>query len=187
MNIFYLDKDPVKCAKMHVDKHVVKMIVEYAQLLSTAHRVLDGTESVELSKNGRKIKRYRFDDNYKESTYYLACHINHPSAVWARQSSLNYRWLYELFVALCDEYTYRYNKRHATDEKLRVALALTPTNIPGCAFTQPTPAMNHYPECIVEGDSLKSYHNYYIKAKKSFAKWTKRNTPNWYIFEKNMV
>ena len=68
---------------MHVDKHVVKMIVEYAQLLSTAHRVLDGNESIELSKNGRKIKRYRFDDNYKEATYYLACHISHPSAVWA--------------------------------------------------------------------------------------------------------
>ena len=89
MNVFYLDKDPVTCAKMHVDKHVVKMIVEYAQLLSTAHRVLDGNESIELSKNGRKIKRYRFDDNYKEATYYLACHINHPSAVWVRQSSLN--------------------------------------------------------------------------------------------------
>ena len=158
MNVFYLDPDPVKCARMHVDKHVVKMIVEYAQLLSTAHRVLDGTETIEKTKNGRKIKRYRFTNNYKESTYYLACHINHPSAVWVRKSSLNYRWLHELFVALCDEYTYRYGKRHSTDEKLRVALALKPTNIPYGKFTQPTPAMSHYPDCIVEGDSLKSSH-----------------------------
>ena len=182
MNVFYLDPDSVKCARMHVDKHVVKMIVEYAQLLSTAHRVLDGTETIEKTKNGRKIKRYRFTNNYKESTYYLACHINHPSAVWVRESSLNYRWLHELFVALCDEYTYRYGKRHSTDEKLRVALALKPTNIPYGKFTQPTPAMSHYPDCIVEGDSLKSYHNYYIEAKKSFAKWTKRSVPSWYSF-----
>ena len=181
MNVFYLDPDPVKCAKMHVDKHVVKMIVEYAQLLSTAHRVLDGNESIELSKNGRKIKRYRFPNNlYKENTLYLACHVSHPSAVWVRQSSLNYRWLYDLFVALCDEYTYRYGKRHSTDEKLRVSLAVKPINIPQKAFTQPTPAMSHYPDCIVEGDSLKSYHNYYIEAKNSFAKWTKRSVPSWY-------
>ena len=55
MNIFYLDEDPVTCARMHVDKHVVKMIVEYAQLLSTAHRVVDGRESIDLSKHGRII------------------------------------------------------------------------------------------------------------------------------------
>ena len=66
MNVFYLDPNPVKCARMHVDKHVVKMIVEYAQLLSTAHRVLDGTETIEKTKNGRKIKRYRFTNKSKQ-------------------------------------------------------------------------------------------------------------------------
>ena len=43
MNIFYLHNDPKICAEMHNDKHCIKMILEYAQLLSTAHRVLDGT------------------------------------------------------------------------------------------------------------------------------------------------
>ena len=70
MNIFYLHEDVKQCAKMHVDKHVVKMIIEYAQLLSTAHRMLDGTEYTGLSKNGRKVKRYSFDSDYKENTYY---------------------------------------------------------------------------------------------------------------------
>ena len=42
MNIFYLHEDPIQNIKWHVDKHVVKMATEYAQLLSTAHRFLDG-------------------------------------------------------------------------------------------------------------------------------------------------
>ena len=180
MNVFYLDEDVKECAKMHVDKHVVKMIVEYAQLLSTAHRMLDAVEYTGLSKNGRKVKRYRFENDYYDKTFYQAVHYHHPSAVWARASRMNYRWLYDLFVALCDEYTYRYGKKHSTDLKLRVLLAMSPKNIPDKPFTQPTPAMSHYPDCIVEGDSLKSYHNYYIAAKNSFAKWTKRNVPSWY-------
>ena len=53
MNIFYLDKEVVPCAQMHLDKHCVKMILEYAQLLSTAHRVLDGMEMVS---SGIKLK-----------------------------------------------------------------------------------------------------------------------------------
>ena len=180
MNIFYLNKNPDMAAVEHVDKHVVKMIVEYAQLLSTAKRMLDGIEYTDYSKNNRKIKRYRLENPNHDKVIYKACHYNHPSAVWARASRMNYRWLYDLFVALCDEYTYRYGKKHSTDLKLRVLLAMAPKNIPDKPFTQPTPAMSHYPDCIVEGDSLKSYHNYYIEAKNSFAKWTKRSVPSWY-------
>ena len=179
MNIFYLHEDPVRSAQLHCDKHVVKMIIEYAQMLSTAHRMLDGTQYIDQS-SGRRIKRWRLANPYMESFLYKASHINHPSAVWVRENAIQYQYMYDLFVALCDEYTYRYGKRHSTDEKLRVALAVKPINIPEKAFTQPTPAMSHYPDCIVEGDSLKSYHNYYIQAKNSFAKWTKRSVPTWY-------
>ena len=85
-----------------------------------------------------------------------------------------------MFVALCDEYTYRYGKRHSTDLKLRVALAMAPKNIPSCAFTQPTPAMSHYPDCIVPGDAVQAYRNYYHQAK-SFAKWEwGREAPSWW-------
>jgi hypothetical protein len=93
MNIFYLDNDIKKCVEMHNDKHCVKMILEYAQLLSTAHRFLDGTQSVGLSETGRKQTRYVLPDG-RESVLYSATHINHPSAVWVSQSDAYYAWLY---------------------------------------------------------------------------------------------
>ncbi len=97
MNLFYLDEDLDKCAQYHVDKHVVKMIVEYAQLLSTAHRMLDGIEYTDYSKNNRKIKRYRLENPNADKVIYKACHYNHPSAVWVRENKLHYQWLYRLF------------------------------------------------------------------------------------------
>ena len=115
MNIFYLDADVTECAKAHNDKHTVKMIVEYAQLMSTAHRMLDGELYYDKSKNGRKVARYKLPD-HREEHMYKACHFNHPSAVWTRQSNNNYNWLYCLWVELCKEYTYRYGKKHASAE-----------------------------------------------------------------------
>ena len=84
INIFYLDNNPYECAKLHTDKHVVKMILEYAQLLSTAHRYLDGTLSVGLSASGRKKTSYVLMDQ-RESVLYASTHINHPSAIWCRK------------------------------------------------------------------------------------------------------
>ena len=177
MNVFYLDKDPKKCAEMHCDKHVVKMIIEYAQLLSTAHRVLDGELYIDKTANNRQIKRWRLSDRHMEETLYKASHINHPSAKWARLSADNYQWLYRLFVALCDEYTYRYGKVHMTDSKLRHVLKTTPQCILEGYPTPPTPAM---PDHCKVPDSLQSYRKYYILEKNRFAKWTKRSTPEWF-------
>ena len=101
MNIFYLDRDPQIAAQMMCDKHVVKMILESAQMLSTAHRVLDGDEYAD--KNG----------------LYKKAHVNHPSSEWVRCSYQQYKWLYDHMVALMEEYTYRYGKHHAT-ERLKV-------------------------------------------------------------------
>ena len=176
MNVFYLDHDVTKCAEMHNDKHVVKMILEYAQLLSTAHRVLDGTIVVGLSENGRKQSRYVLPDN-RESLLYIATHLNHPSAVWVRQSDKNYSWLFEMFESLLEEYTYRYGKKHAC-EKLVWALEVRPNNIPRGNFTEPTPAMPD--EVKIVGDSIASYRNYYINNKSHLAKWKKRPVPLWY-------
>ena len=80
MNVFFLDKTPTTCAQYHNDKHVVKMVIEYAQLLSTAHRVLDGQQYWDKTKNGRRIKRYRMFNKYLDTNLYLAAHVNHPSA-----------------------------------------------------------------------------------------------------------
>jgi len=176
MNIFYLDHDVQKCAEMHNDKHVVKMILEYAQLLSTAHRYLDGTESVGLSKTGRKQTRYVLPDG-RESNLYFATHINHPSSVWVRQSQANYVWLYELFGWLCNEYAYRYGKHHATI-RLDSELMIPPKNIPIGEFTEPTPAMPN--EVKIPGNSIASYRNYYINNKAHLANWKKRPIPEWF-------
>lgn len=176
MNVFYLDRDPKISAQMHCDKHVVKMIIEYAQLMSTAHRVLDGELYYGLTANGRKIKRWRLNSNM-EGVLYKASHVNHPSAIWARSSNNNYNWLYCLFCALCDEYTFRYGKTHATDALLREVLATPPMNIPVGYKTQPPQAM---PDDVkVEGDSLSAYKNYYINYKSGFNKYTKREVPTW--------
>ena len=176
MNVFYLDSDPKVCAEQHCDKHVVKMILEYAQLLSTAHRVLDGIQSVGISKTGRKQTSYDLPDS-RELKLYRATHINHPSAAWVRKSSGNYDWLYVMWRELMSEYTFRYHKRHAC-EKLIQQLRKLPYNIPQGRFTEPPPAMPDY--CKIPGDSIRSYRNYYIQEKASFAKW-KRETPQWFV------
>ena len=186
MNIFYLNNDPKLCAEMHLDKHVVKMILEYAQLLSTAHRVLDGTVSTRLSKSGRKQQYYPLAGE-RDNFLYSATHVNHPSAVWVRYSYENYEWLYKLFIALLDEYTHRYGRIHAT-ARLIDALYTPPIHIPkGIGFTEPTPAMPNEVKVLrevatdrYEIDSIKSYHKYYIHNKVHIAKWTKREIPLWY-------
>lgn len=175
MNIFYLDTDPKVSAQMMHDKHVVKMILETAQLLSTAHRVLDGTPYIDSS-SGRKIKRWSLSKVRLENSLYKATHINHPSAVWSRVNSGNYHWLYEHFVALCDEYTYRYGKVHATDTKLRDVLLMEPENIPSGGITQMPQAM---PDKYKNSDSVTAYRSYYIGEKKQQSKYTKRNSPIW--------
>ena len=180
MNIFYLDHDPVKCAQYHVDKHVVKMILEYCQLLSTAHRIIDGKEIVAESKTGRKVKRWILPDE-RESILYSATHVNHPSAVWCRETAGNYHWLYKLLTSLCEEYTYRYGKVHKCQSSgLVEALQFAPNKITSYdLFSGPTPAMPDH--CKVPGDSLKSYRNYYIMEKQRMWSWkgkiNKREVP----------
>ena len=114
MNIFYLDPNPAECAAMHNDKHTVKMILEYAQLLSTAHRFLDGNIVTGLSETGRKQTRYVLTSDLN-TVLYRSTHINHPSAIWVRQSLENYLWLANMLIALCEEYTYRYGKTHKVE------------------------------------------------------------------------
>jgi hypothetical protein len=176
MNIFYLHNDPKTCAQMHNDKHVVKMILEYAQLLSTAHRILDGKLVEGLSKSGRKAKRYELPDQ-RDSVLYTATHANHPSAVWARQSRQNYFWLFSLFSECLDEYSYRYGKQHAT-ARLYDALYHSPNSISTDQFTEPPPAMpDNYK---VAGDSVTSYRNYYLGDKVKMSRWTNREMPLWF-------
>lgn len=166
MNIFYLHNNPRDCAIMHLDKHCVKMILEYAQLLSTAHRVLDG------------------DDYADRHGFYKKTHMNHPSAVWVRKSFHNYIWLHNLLTFLCIEYTYRYGKIHKVQHSGMLSeLYKVPENIGAEPFTEPTPAMPD--DCKITDDAITSYRKYYQLYKAHIAKWTDRDIPDW--FDKNAL
>lgn len=173
MNIFYLSFDVDECAQQMVDKHVVKMILEYCQLLSTAHRVLDGVKVQELSKNGRRVTRYKLEGSPK---CYEATHVMHPSAVWVRKSDCNYVWLFTMLEALLKEYTHRYSRVHKCSELIPF-LRNIPMHIPIDRFTDPTPAMPD--EFKVPGDSIASYRRYYLGKKSGMFSWTKRSAPLW--------
>ena len=158
MNIFYLDKEPKLCAQYHVDKHVVKMILETAQLLSTTHW-MSGSEGP-----------------YKQT------HKNHPSAIWARSNKSNYTWLCELGMELCKEYTHRYGKTHKTQKHIEWLSTNIP-NIPDGKFTQPTLAM---PEQYKSDDHIKSYQLYYVKDKSHLHSWKKRKQPKFILEDVNI-
>lgn len=175
MNIFKLHEDYREAAKLQCDKHVVKMDTEYAQLLSTAHRVLDGDEYYDKTSNGRRIKRWLHPDPVKEQELYKASHINHPSNIWARETVSNYLWLLGLWEESCKEYTHRYGKVHGAWQKLADHVQTPPANIPDGPLTPMPQAM---PDDVKCEDSVEAYRNYYKKYKAGFAKWTNRETPD---------
>ena len=144
MNIFYLHSDPKVAASYFYDKHKVKMILECAQMLCTAHIAL-GNENVP----------------YKKS------HLNHPSSVWVRANNENYQWLYNHMLALGEEYTQRYKRTHLTITKCKDILAVAPLNIPTGSFNEPPQCMPD--EYKVDNDSVSAYWNYYEQDKYKIA------------------
>lgn len=160
MNIFFVDRDPKVAAQCQFDKHVPKMVVETGQLASTAHRLL-GQGNL--------------------TSFYAAAYVNHPCAVWVRQSVDHYNWLYAHFVALCDEYQSRYGKVHKTDERLRVALETPPAGIPlDAGWIDP-------PQCMPDqfknpDDTVEAYRDYYQHGKEEWLHVWKRASgrPSWF-------
>jgi hypothetical protein len=183
MNIFYLDKNPNTAAKMMCDKHIIKMILESAQMLCTAKRVLDGTMYLGKTKNGRNIKRWRLDNSNEEATIYKAGWLGHPSTQWVLKSAYNYNWLYNHMLALNEEYKLRWQKtkNHISIDKLGILLKDPPKNAPiNVIGTDATPAMPDH--CKIPNDVVGSYRKYYILEKIRFAKWEKPNAvmPEWF-------
>jgi hypothetical protein len=155
MNIFVLDKDPTLAAQYHCDKHVVKMVLESAQMLSATHTLLDG----------------------EQDGLYKLTHANHPCTKWVRESNNNYNWMYALFSALCAEYTFRYGKTHLCQTKFLNKFMSPPKNISiGYKTIQPK-AM---PVEFQVSDVVQSYRNYYKGAKADIAKWKVREAPEWF-------
>ena len=161
MNIFYLHKNPSISASAMTDKHIVKMILESAQLLCTAHHILA--------------------PNTVDDILYKPTHINHPSAVWVRPDRSNYVWLYVHFVSLCNEYQKRYGKVHSTERRLMNRLSWLPENIPAVEFTQPPCAM---PDLYkISEDHVQCYRHYYIHEKIKNEKDKKRFIEELFIKE----
>ena len=182
MNLFVLDKNPVKAAQLQCDKHIVKMIVESAQMLCTAHRMLDGTFEKRLSNSGKRMVKYYCHPNPNiENTLYKAVHFGHPCTIWTMESMQNYIWHYEHFYALCVEYTYRYHKTHSSETLLDEILSIPPKNIPNKGLTPFALAMTNNPECMFEGDPVRSYQAFYqTKQEKFKMTWSKRSVPSWF-------
>ena len=154
MNIFVLDLDIDRCARYHADRHVVKMILESAQILCTV-----------LHENGIPSP-------------YRPTHRNHPCTRWAGRSLSNWSWLKRLALALNREYRYRYRRKqdHAS---ARVARRLRPPPIPDIGLTEFAQAM---PEPYrIPGDAVGAYRAFYIGEKAGFATWTRRRTPDWFV------
>ena len=143
MNIFYLHKNPETAAKLQYNKHVVKMILESAQMLCTAHHCYGDKDQV-------------------ENVPYKQAHLNHPSTVWTRRSKSTYMWLYDHMMALGDEYTKRYGKTHLSITKCKDFLAIPPRHIQGDDWCQPPQAM---PDEYKDECSIQAYWNYYIGEK----------------------
>ena len=149
MNIFFLHKDPVKAAQLQCDKHVVKMVLETTQMVSTAVR------------------------NQGHNVGYLLAYPKHPMTIWVNKSNDNFKWALEHGLALGEEYTHRYKKIHASHKMLKTIQDL---GIKGNANYMTTPPLC-MPDEYKKKSYIESYRNYYVNAKKHFAKYTNRETP----------
>lgn len=136
MNMFITNTDHKLNVQSYCDVHLRKMIVEQAQMLSTAHRILDGVKGniYRKDKSGNyKTVAYDFvlrhlGEDGNELVLYKHTHQNHPNALWIRKSVMNYQYAYQLFVAMLDEYVYRFDKVHKSN-RLRIDLKNTPRNL----------------------------------------------------------
>lgn len=172
MNIFVLSSDAVESARMMCDKHVVKMIVETCQLLSTAHHVVDGTPVQIVGK--RTYNTYQCD----KSDICKATMINHPCSIWTRENSANYKWLWHHGAALCGEYNHRYNKVHSMKSMLTGPLFDVPSKIKKSRHI--TDFVQAMPDAYKHANAIVAYRKYYINDKIRFAKWKCGNVPKWF-------
>ena len=151
MNIFVLDNDIKKCAQYHCDKHVVKMILESAQMLSAALRL-----------NG-------INQGYKVT------HKNHPCTKWTRESLSNWKWLQNLATALNQEYKFRFDRQ--INHKSYDLIKTLP--IPQIKDHGLTPFAQAMPNQYKNKNPITAYRDFYCSEKKNILFWTKRIKPEW--------
>ena len=197
MNIFYLDKQPHISAIYHCDQHVVKMILEYAQLLSTTWRWFAEHQPVCPYGTEKELKwTLRPDCKKILELCYKSTHVDHPSAVWVRQSRYHYQYLVRLYDALCLEYRNRYDKVHETEGRFD-----SPFDVEfkwgyfsnSIWNVSPPPPIHRYsghkgkfeepPQCMPDEykheDTVTAYRNFYKYDKSKFARYRRSIRPTW--------
>ena len=168
MNIFVLDNDPWKAAENMCDKHVVKMIIESAQILSAVVDVKSGSflsEEYDLPK-------------------YPKAHVKHPCTIWSMTTRKNAEWVIDHLEALSAEYSRRYKKQHKLGEHYQIYRGL----LDQCKFEENglTPFAQAMPDEYKSDDPVQAYRTYYLMDKGNFAKW-KLETPQWYKYGRQIM
>ena len=157
MNIFHLHKVPKICAEYHCDKHVVKMILETAQMLSTAYQKHCG----------------------EDTSLYKPAYPKHPMTIWVGESVENFNYAHLLGKELGKQYTNRYGKIHKSSTIINLfhngRLQNVEDRFPSQYFTPPPQCM---PDEYKHKDYITAYKQYYVGEKKMFAKYTSVDTPD---------
>lgn len=150
MNIFVLDKNPVKAARMLCDKHIVKMIVESTQMLCTAHWMTGG------------------------KAFYKATYKNHPCTKWVRKTLGNYKWLVRHALEMCKEYKRRYTRIHKCQETIEWCKE----NLPDIKKGKLTEFAQAMPKKYKNKSAVKAYRDYYLHEKLRFCRWNHSKEPD---------
>jgi len=163
MNLFFIDKCPVMSAIQLCDKHVVKMVLETAQMCSTA------------------LHEWCFEDELILEGVYKSAYKNHPMTVWVRENDANMAWAVIHGLSIGREYTYRYGKNHKSTAILEnIAEYMFHDNFDEDYSLHTTP-----PQCMPDefkcDDYIEAYREYYRKAKSHILQWTGRPTPDWIV------
>jgi hypothetical protein len=177
MNIFFLHPNPTRCARWHCDKHVVKMILETAQLLYTAHWVLAASAGVPPALETAPPRK----DQPTTHGYMSIHNPKHPCAIWTRESLQHYQWLVVFGIALCNEYRVRFdNKAHSCEKHLLWLYWNPPAQLKDKGWVQPPKAMPE--EYKRSKDSVRCYRLYYKENKgavRNILTYTHRHPPHW--------
>lgn len=176
MNIFWLDVNLELSAQYHIDRHITKIPTEVAQVLCDTYHFNQSTFP-----NWNEFVTYR-NEPYRKTN------INHTIQKWARLSLLTFNAACDYGLALCKEYTYRYNKEHAAKQVINYCIqnknSLKFDEIINLPLSEPPQCM---PDQYKNSNLITAYRNYYIncktkdKAGNNMAKWTKREIPSWFI------
>lgn len=198
MNIFALSRSPVESAKQMIDKHIVKMPTETCQMLHTNILFMQYVQEHGKEPSLKELKAFHKKIG---SELMKPAMLNHPSTIWARQSLANFRWLYQHGLALCNEYSYRYDKEHGTHQRIidctQHASMVNDYPFSINKLTPVTIAMDdkycinadefHNTQRIQYGKQtddwdfvVESYRHYYLEGKWRFAEWRKDRRPKWF-------